>query len=526
MLAAIALVLAGPVQAQDKELELDKVRALVAGDPEDPSEPSGPADSDLDLKFQLRSEAHAFDNLDLRPLDESTDQRVIDSDDRHVFGYTGISASAAYRVRDGLDVYAGLSHYGLWGEDQLGGQASYGGVLNFSRLGFSYLLQDGEDFSLTLRVGRQPFRIGGVPTDYMLDDVLDAVVLEADLGTAGGLRWLALDYYTANDLPSASFVRYVAGRQPVLGLRGDTYTLRTGVIYENENDAVEGLTVKGYWFYADIGGGPITESGADYSEGGSLGNFSDNDFQNMAGGRTAYRIDMDGSYLNFFGEGAYSWGIDRKELVARDVETVGAALGGGLEANFDPVYLALDYYQFDGATYASDGLEFERGFVGFKGKRVGGLNLNRYAGWSPSAYLGRGGVEHAPNDVDRAGGTATIHGALALEIDPVTVRVDVWHLTDTSESFLSVADIDGIDPPFGYSREEYFAASARSGKVLGTEVDLQLICKAAGELEFFFHGGVFMPGEFYEVEIDKVAGSALGGTETFWAATAGATVDF
>jgi hypothetical protein len=511
---------------KDKKVEDD---GLVAGDPEaGPGPVAEPeADERLKMDFRIRSEVHSYDNLDLRLLDETTDQDIIDTDDRHVFGYSGISARLSYQVRRDLDVYVGLAHNGLWGEDQLGQNAKFGGALNFSHLAFDYRIADTDGFKLSLSMGRQPFKIGGVPTDFMLDDILDAVVLTADMGSAGAFRWLALDYYTANDLPSASFVSYVGGRETSLGLRGDTYTLRTGLIYENEDDAVEGLTVKAYWFYADVGGGPISEAGADYAEGGALGNFSDNDFTHMAGGRGAYKIDLsEGSWLNFYGESAYSWGIDRKSAVARDVETVGLAYGGGLEADFGPVYVAADFYHFDGANYAGDGLEFERGFVSFKGKRVGGLNLNRYAGWSPSSYLGRGGAEHNPHDTNRAGGTQTIHAALALEMDDFTLRLDGWHLTDTSETFLSLEEIDGIDPPFGYSREEFLAASGRSGKALGTEIDVQAIVHAGEGLSFFTHYGLFLPGEFFEFEIDKVAGTALGGTESFWAVAGGATVEF
>lgn len=543
IVAAVAVCVAIPATAQEivtttteaDNIEGKKVKkgleedGVIAGDPEAGpgvvEEPEG--DENLKFDFTLRSEVHSFDNLDLRPLDESTDQNIIDSDDRHLFGYTGISAGMFYQVRSDLDVHVVVSHNGLWGEDQIGQRAQFGGVLNFSHLAFDYRLVDEEGMELSISMGRQPFKIGGVPRDYMLDDVLDAVVLKADLGAAGALRWLALDYYTSNDYPDPSFVRYIGGRETSLGLRGDTYTLRTGLVYENESAAVEDLTVKAYWFYADIGGGPISEAGADYSEGGQLGNFSDNDFTHMAGGRGAYKVPFSAdTWLNLYAEGAYSWGIDRKQAVARDVETVGAAYGGGLEADFGAFYVAADFYHFDGAAYAGDGLEFERGFTSFKGKRVGGLNLNRYAGWSPSAFVGRGGAEHRPHDINRAGGTQSIHAAAALELDVLTLRADIWQLTDTSEAFLAIGDIDGIDPPFGYSREEFFAASARAGKTLGTEIDVQAIIPAGEGLEFYAIGGFFLPGDFYEVEINKVAGTALGGTETFWAATGGAVVKF
>ena len=50
-------------------------------------------------------------------------------------------------------------------------------------------------------------------------------------------------------------------------------------------------------------------------------------------------------------------------------------------------------------------------------------------------------------------------------------------------------------------------------------------------LRFVGAGGVFLPGEFYEIEVDKVAGNqmtSLGheNPEMFWAASAGMEVSF
>jgi hypothetical protein len=518
-----------------------------AGDPESGSGSADPdAPEDLELEFKMRSEFHAFDNLDLRALDESSDQAIIDSDDNHNFAYSSLSAFIGYQVNSSTRVNIGLSHNGMWGEDQIGREAELVGALGFSHLSIIYDAVDTDNFSLNFSLGRQPFEIGGVPRDYILSDLVDALVVTADMGIGGALRILAVDFFTNHDLPDAAFARYIGGSESFRGLRGDTYTLRTGAIYEND-DIVDGLDLRLFAFHADIGGGRIDETGADVSFGGTLGNFSDNDFVNLFGGRVSYRYDIDesGSHVRVFGEFANSQGIDRKEVVARDVEITGNAMGGGLEFEYnvsDSVgfYAAGDFYKFDGPNFAGDGLEFDHGFVGFKGKRVGGLNLGRYAGWYPSAHTSNDGFEYNPHDVERASGTQFIHGALSGSFSGLTLRADLWMLKDSGSSFLNndasgaertpeqvAAAIDDIDPPFGYSRDEFFA-QARLGKDLGMELNVSMAYDVNDALEVFAVYGVFLPGEFYEIEINKVAGTALGSADPqdFFAFTAGASVVF
>ena len=515
--------------------------AIPAGNPEfgpDTKAPEPSLEDRLKVEAKVGSELHTYENLDLRARDESNDQAVFDTDDRHTFAYSTGSLLVGYEVERDLTVQMGVSLNGLWAEDQLGQAAQLVGPFYFSQLSLDWSPIKTDSAEVGVRLGRHPFKIGGVPSDYVMDDILDSLVLTLDLKKLGAVRWLALDFFQANDLPNAAFVRYVGGRQPVLGLRGDTYTLRTGAIYENEGDLVDGLTFKAYAFYADIGGGPIDETGADVSYGGALGNFSDNDYTALFGARAAYELKTDSLRLNFYGEFNQSTGLDRKEVVARDVETVGSAFGAGVEAEFKAsesleLHAGAEFYLFDGANYASDGLEFERGFVSFRGRRVGGLTVSRYAGWFPSAVLGTGGIDHSPNSQNRASGTQFLHAYAGIKPGPVLLRADAWVFNDTSESFLDPSKLDDITPPFGYSREEFFAQS-RFGKALGTELDVQLRWDATEHLELFGVGSVFLPGEFYEIEINRVANAenpgltALGSTDpqTFWAATAGALVSF
>lgn len=549
-----------PEEDPEQEVKATPLENSPVGNPEFGPRTPVPApnqDKKLTTEFSLSSEVHAFENLDMRKLDEVSDQEILNSDDRHTFAYSSITAQLGYEIRKDLTLQMGVAHNGLWSEDQLGSEAQFVGALYFSDLNFAWTPIQSDAMDLSVTVGRQRFRIGGVPTDYMLDDVLDAVTFTADLKQFGRLRWLALDFFQGNDQPNAAFVRYVGGRQPTLGLRGDTYTLRTGLSYDidvlnlagapADSDSLEleapknphSLLLTAYWFYADIGGGPIDESGADVSYGGSLGNFSDNDYTSMFGARAMYQLDTEGFDLTAFGEFAQSGGIDRKEVVARDVETVGSAFGGGLDLKVQvvdevDVRLLGDFYFFDGADYAGDGLEFERGFVSFRGRRMGGLAMSRYAGWLPSAALGRGGVEHAPNNLFRSAGLQSIHAGLGVESPLVELRGDVWLYTDTSSSFLDLDKLDDLDPPFGYSREEFFATTARAGKSLGTELSLQAILHANENLDFYGAYGAFLPGEYYEIEIDRVADADNPGTtaqgaadpQTFWAITGGARINF
>jgi hypothetical protein len=63
-------------------------------------------------------------------------------------------------------------------------------------------------------------------------------------------------------------------------------------------------------------------------------------------------------------------------------------------------------------------------------------------------------------------------------------------------------------------------------KALGNEFNVQASYQALEQLQFYTSGGVFLPGEFYKTEIARVAGTALGGQETFWGVSGGASVRF
>ncbi|MCA9565470.1 MAG: hypothetical protein KC561_18360, partial [Myxococcales bacterium] len=77
-------------EAQPAELHPALIDEDRIGNPEhgfgDDEEDEGP----LSWEFSIRSEIHSYNNLDLRPTDESTDQAVIDTDDRQTFAYSSL----------------------------------------------------------------------------------------------------------------------------------------------------------------------------------------------------------------------------------------------------------------------------------------------------------------------------------------------------------------------------------------------------------------------------------------------------
>ncbi|MFN3199351.1 MAG: hypothetical protein ACE366_13190 [Bradymonadia bacterium] len=490
------------------------------------------------VKVVSASEVIGFENRDFRALDERNDEAVFYSDDRTNTGYTDVAVSLAYRVNPKLRFDTQLKYNLLWRDDRLGRSNGVGGGVQVFRLNFDYTFIEGDDFNLTARFGRQPFRIGGVPKEYMLEGTMDGLTFDVGLGKAGSLRIMAIDFYAANDLPISGVRTFKDGSDTVFGLRGETVTYRTGAVYDfDTGNSDEGrLDLRAYYFYASIGGGPIEESGADISFGGKNGNFRDRDYQHLGGGRVAYQLPLGGgTELQFYGEFARSEGIDRQNPVLRDVDTGGNAYGGGVQARIQSsddliFFLQGDGYHFDGAKYGSDGLEYERGFVSFRGNRVGGFAIGRLSVWRPSAALDTFGVDASPNELFRVSGTEFLHFGAGTRVGGFTLRADTWLYTDTSSSEVNFGAglTDLPELPFGVSKAQV-AAQERFGKALGQEFNLSAGYEVDANFRLYADLGLFMPGAFYEIEIDPAAAgdqTMLGGTETFWAGRAGAMVTF
>ena len=530
------LALAGvlvPMTAVSQEITPEEAvspEAVRTAEPEDVDE-----DERLNLRFRLTSEVHSSDNAGFRELDEeSGNQERIETDDRHTFAYTSFSLGGNYLVLDDTSVVFGASHSGLWGSDQLGGVNEFGGFFFVYDLHANWQAVDTDAFGLNVKLGRQGYSIGGTHRDFFLRDNIDGLTLNLDFGDAAGrLRILAFDLYASQGRPdNVSFLRWHAGRDLVHNMRGETNTFRFGGVYENTT-LVENLEARAFGFFSTIGG---AGTGGDRTHEGTLGNFSDNDYVWMTGTRIGYFHPLEIGRIGAYGEYAYSGGIDRKEvnIGVHDVAIDGQAFGGAVLSEFDFGAIGLDgvfqYFRADGPSYGSDGLMYNHGFVSFRGNYTGGLNMGRYAGWRPSAYLGRNGIHQSEHDIRRQSGTQVLHSGLGVNFDPgLRLDLGLWHYQDTGRTNLDPDDLDvaGDNLPSGYSRDE-LQAQSRLGRTLGTEMNASLTYQANEALSIYGMGGLFLPGDFYDIEVSRNVGSLRGtdDLQNFWAISTGATLVF
>ncbi len=481
--------------------------------------------SALETEFMLESEWHEINNLDFRPLDEDSDQAIFDSDDRHSFAFTGVAATVGYQVDDRTRFVTGISHRGLWGNDQMGGTNTFGGWAYFTAAYMDYALGDG-DTAAKVRVGRQHFDLGGTggAREYVLSDILDMVRVDVPLGDKGTLVLVPMNVMgLSSATDDAVLYRYIGqSTSTTYGFRGDHMTRRMGGVLKLDG-LKEGMDLAAYAFYTDIG---ALGSGSDISYNGLVGNFSDNDWVANAGVRAAYDLGV----VTPFVSADLSQGVDRKQLVARDVDTSGFAVyaGANLDTRVDggPGFKGTaSFFMSQGAAYAQDGLQYSHGYVGMNGKYVGGVITGRYFGWRPTSYIGMHGVADAPNDINRKGGTQVVQLSVAKATEKSELGAAFYMLSDVGVTYVDLDSVDTLTPPYGYSREEFYA-QGRAGKALGQEIDLTFSHDLSDHVAFGLEGGVFLPGAFYAQEISRIAGDALGGQAMAWAVNGGTTVRF
>lgn len=492
--------------------------------------------------FLIQSEGTTAENLDMRPLNNETFIDIYDSDDRRTLLWTRIGADLEYDVLDDTTVAIAASHSGAWGGDSLGAANAFGGIFYVDRLNIRWMPIDNDRVQLGGTVGRQRFSIGGARHDFFLDDVIDGVVIEAGFGKAGKLRLVPIDVYALqrpDDITFGAALGYSGpdSQRASVGYDGDTNTIRFGGVYEN-TELIDGLQLRAFGFYADIGAGAAPHTGSDRVFYGAHGNFSDNDYNWMAGTRIGYLLDGDVFDLGVYGEFARSGGLDRKavQVGVRDVAADGNAFGGAVEPTIDldglDIRLVGQFFLADGADYTqAEGLAFNYGFVSMKGRQAGGLNMSRFAGWHPSAYVGTRGVHHDPHDISRKAGTMLLHGGIGFDlVEQLAIDFDVWWFKDTSST--GITDFENLDAladelPFGYTEADLIPQE-RLGKSLGIELNASARYTPSDLLAFYLQGGMFMPGSFYEIEIPRTGGTALGAEApaNFWAVLAGATVTF
>ena len=130
-------------------------------------------------KLGFETEVHTYDNLDFRPLDESSDQAILDSDDRGQFAFTGVNIALAYQPSPDMTLNIAASHRGLWGNDQTGSVNRFGGFMYVTGLSFDWKpgAKSKDDNGVMVRIGRQYYELGGIggSPDFVLSDVLDGI---------------------------------------------------------------------------------------------------------------------------------------------------------------------------------------------------------------------------------------------------------------------------------------------------------------------------------------------------------------
>lgn len=487
-------------------------------------------DKKLQINADFETEYHEFNNLDFHSLDESSDQAILDTDDRGRFVFTGIGLELGYQIDPRVRFVLGASYRGLWGNDQIGSVNAFGGFVYFTSMYVEYTPIPDADFIPRFRVGRQRFDIGGnAGREYILSDVLDMVRIDWSFGV-GSLILMPINVAGLSaENGDVTFVSYVGQNDdPLRGFRGDKMTTRYGGVLAVDNlplPEILGLDIRAYGFYTDIG---ALGTGSDISYDGRLGNFSDNDWVMNYGARVSATIGPASVWGHFDG----SMGVDRKELVAHDVNTNGFAWGGGASVDLGDdglgVYIEGSYFEAEGPVYTEDGLQFSHGYVGMKALQSGGLMANRFLGWHPTSYVGMFGVETSTHDTDRKSGTRVISASAEGRL-PFGLHVSAgwWWFTDTGVTALNFGNLDNIQPPFGYSRSQ-FEAERRLGLSLGHEISGDVGANLTDFLDLYLQGGALLPGAFYGIETARVAGTALGASDpqTFWNVSLGTTVKF
>lgn len=501
-----------------------------------------PGDQALEVSGSFSTEWHEFDNLDFRPYDDSSDQAVLDSDDRGSLAFTGAELDLGYQIDGHTRFVLNASHRGLWGNDQLGNADYFSGLFYFGGLYVDITTGTMGD-GVLFRIGRQYFELGalGGANDYILSDVLDMIRVDVPLGSIGSLVLIPINVVSMSaDADGENFISYLGqGDLRTFNFQGGSLTRRHGLVLDFAE--LGPAHAVGYAFYTDIGA-TVTDSerhlygsGVDIGYDGALGNFLDGDSVANFGLRASAELGP----VTPFAHLDFSSGIDRKELVASDANTNGTAFGLGITADTRDedsdseagLKADLSFFNADGPWYADTGLLFSHGYVGMKGAQIGGPLLNRYMGWHPSAYVDVFGVSNTPQNMARKAGTRVVHAGAEYELDMgLSFSADWWFAQDTGLSNVQFANLDELTPPFGYSRSE-FAAQERLGEVLAQELDFGLGYRASKAIALFGTASYVIPGAFQEFKVERVAGTNLGyagfeGPSSPWAVSAGTQVEF
>lgn len=499
--------------------------------------------------FNMLQEFHAYNNADLRKLNSTNDFQIRTSDDQQGLALTRAKFDTQFLFpehRVGMELSFGFD--GVWGSFQLQGNGNPGTRIARANIFWEFFNKGG--FSSDLVIGRQFFSIGGVPNDYMLRDVLDALVVNLHQKDLFDIKILAVDVYSgANSFGAGEndrwndefqyFSRHEAGK--MAGLNGDVSTYRTGLVLSGlplfKKVLKSRLDPRVYTVYARVRG---NKGGADNSENGRIGNYSDNDWSLIAGSRVSYRFDDIMPLFRqwiVYGDWALATGQDLKRQGEPRADYTKMAFGAGTILQTKALgivapLLEADFFYAQGAEFDANGNMTSHGFIGMRGDRVGGTLLRRYWGVRPSGYVNYNGIDDTPFDANRKAGSLLLHAALGAEFfAKLVAKLDWWYLKDTSTTKVNFDpnNLDLILNPYR-SRAE-IEAQKKLGKDLGHEVNLTLQYFPNLLLMFQLTGSYFIPGSFYKDPIEDIVsrnGVPKGGPAdaNFWGVFLRSTIAF
>lgn len=473
--------------------------------------------------FNMLQEFHGYNNGDLRKLDSTNDYQIRTTDDQQGLALTRAKFDTAFtfpKQRVGLELSFGFD--GVWGSFQLQGAGNPGTRIARANIFWEFFNLDG--FVIDTVIGRQFFSVGGIQNDYMLRDILDALVFNIHWKGITDIKVLGFDVYSGANSYGAGendrwndefqyFSRDSTNKMP--GLNGDVSTYRTGLVASFEPLMKKftdwRIDPRVYAFYARVRG---DNGGSDYSENGRIGNFSDNDWSGLFGGRVAAHLHENlsqFSQLIVYVDGALSTGSDLKRQGQPIVDYATLGVGSGVTAKLKPMLQFLsplaevDFFYGQGPKYDKNGNMVSHGFIGMRGDRIGGLLMRRYWGVRPSGYVGYNGIDDTPFDANRKSGSMLAHVGVGAEMwRKLVVRADLWHVQDTASTSLDLSpnNLDLVNNPYVSSAE--LEAQKRFGKTLGQEINLTVQYFPNPLLMFQLTGAIFIPGTFFDTPIEDI----------------------
>jgi hypothetical protein len=508
-------------------------------------------------------------NSDLRKLD-STNQTSIDrTDDKTQFVAGGIQFDNFFPVHPRLDFRFDIWRFGFWGQDQLAGRdanndnrqtTSGANTVNFGQLYFDwhFKLNPTSRDRISLRVGRQDFRLGGrIHRDFYQDDILDAVVFKWYDPVFGKLDILLVDVFSNGpDTKDVNFMRFLSFSSPtVKNFDGKSATIRHGIkhrfaFYGDSTIIGDHLELTPFYYISYYSGTNQPFGGADRSFQGTSGNFPDKDYVIMRGGRLNFGL---AKWFRSQFSYAESFGIDRRvpslQLENLDVDTAGKSYH--LELEFSAFKRRLrfqpSYFYADGGKYHVNGTQYSHGFVSFKGDQVGGLLTDLYWGVHPTAYTSHQGTVDQPYTQDRKSGTQFKHLGLYIGVlENLFIKLDFWRIEDTNyfSNLSKKSSVDlGFLAPTGktmdtviqnaiYSEVAKFypenntviMAGRRFGAPLGEEYNLGFDLNLFKGFKVWATAAVFLPKRYFSTA--GLVQNAPEGNEKFYGFQLGSTLIF